>query len=185
MSDARLESADHGQLRQSVRAALGSLAPSLHVLAEDLLGERTKIDLVGVEPGGRAVLVLVGQAGEDAALVTRALAQRAWVEARVGDWLKLAPGLEFRVPASVRAILLCPAFDPETVAAATSLGPEVIELATYRQLPNGGQSSLLLERVTRPESPLDASATPGHAPFRSGLTESDLNLTPEEVSEFK
>ena len=184
MSDTRLESADHDQLRHSVRAALGSLAPSLHVLAEDLLGERTRIDLVGVEPGGRAVLVLVGQAGEDAALVTRALAQRAWVEAHVGDWLKLAPGLEFRVPASVRAILLCPAFDPETVTAATSLGPEVIELATYHHLPNGGRSSLLLERVTQTETVLDASATPGHAPFRSGLTESDLNLTPEEVREF-
>ena len=59
MSDLALDqpgllSGEEERLRQAVLAALGSLAPSLHVLAENMLAERTPIDLVGVEAGGGA-----------------------------------------------------------------------------------------------------------------------------------
>ena len=81
------------RLIEQLRPRLSELVPALQLVAEGLLAADTRIDFVGVEPSGRVVLILVGNPGEDLELVGRALAQRAWVESRVRDWVQLAPDL--------------------------------------------------------------------------------------------
>jgi hypothetical protein len=78
------------ELLRQLRPRIDELAPGLRVVAEGLLGSETRIDFVGVEASGRVVLVIVGTAEDDLALVARALAQKAWVEARLRDWRQLA-----------------------------------------------------------------------------------------------
>jgi hypothetical protein len=159
----------------------------LRILAEEILGESSIIDLVTIDPNGQVVLVMLGESGDDLELFTRSLAQRAWVKARLRDWLKLAPGLDIHPEAGVRVILLCPFFRSETRAAAADIGSEIIELASYRCLQNGGKTSLILEPVERsgPTSISHRDEAPASTPaFRSGLTEEDLNLSPEEIRDL-
>ena len=66
-------------LRAQLRARLPALCGPLRILAEETLGAEAPIDLLGVTPEGRLVVVLVGDAGRDLELVGLALAQRAWV----------------------------------------------------------------------------------------------------------
>jgi hypothetical protein len=174
------------ELRHRLRTRLPEILPGLRFAAEGLLGAEAPIDLVAVEPSGRAVLLLVGDAGEDLELVGRALAQRAWVEARLGDWLQLAPHLGIRPQAGARVVLLCPAFRPETLAAVRSLGPDGPSLVAYRCIRNGGEVAVLLEPLANSTAPRasDSLATGGSAHFRSGLSEADLGLTAEECAEF-
>jgi hypothetical protein len=176
------------ELLRRLRRHVGVLDPSLHILAEEILGEGSVIDLVTVDSSGQVVLVMLGESGQDMALLTRALAQRAWVRARIRDWLKLAPGLDLRPDAGVRAILLCPTFHQETRAAAADLGREVVELATYRCLQGEGQTSLWVEVLENPSSTPVSSRDepPSHTTsFRSGLTEEDFNLSLEEIRELE
>jgi hypothetical protein len=176
-------------LVHQLRARVGELWPALRVIAEDVLGAETTIDWVALEPGGRAVVVLVGEAGEDLELVARGLAQRAWLLARLRDWAQLAPRIGLRPEAGVRALLLSPAFRPEAVAAVASLGPETLSLATYRCVRDRSGSSVLLETVPTAALPGEQSAAETPAvqpqPFRTGLTDVDLALTPEERREFE
>lgn len=176
-------------LLRELRARIGELVSGGRVLAEDLLGLASRIDLVVAEPSGRAALVLVGGDSEGLALVGRAVAQRAWVEARLPDWLQLAPGLGLRPEAGVRALLLCPAFCAETRAAARALGGEALALISWRWIREGARTALLLqpeegsERAAGP--PRAALASPRsaapHAPvFRTGLSDADLGLSREE-----
>jgi len=176
------------ELLRRLRRHIGALDPSLHILAEEILGEGSVIDLVTVDSSGQVVLVMLGESGQDMALLTRALAQRAWVRARIRDWLKLAPELDLRPDAGVRAILLCPTFHQETRAAAADLGKEVVELATYRCLQGEGRTSLWVELLENSSSTLASSRDepPAHTTsFRSGLTEEDFNLNPEEIRELE
>jgi hypothetical protein len=112
--------------------------------------------------------------------VTRGLAQKAWVEPRLRDWLQLAPHLGVRPEMGVRLLLLCPGFRAESRAAASALAPDAPELILYRCLRNGASVDALLE-------PLDnAPAAPAPAaPFRTGLTDADLGISPEERREFE
>jgi hypothetical protein len=122
------------------------------------LGANARIDFVAVEPPGRVVLILVGEDGEDLELIGRALAQRAWVEPRLRDWIQLGPNLGLMPNAGVRAILLCPAFRAETLAAIASA-----------------------------HSPQTLPARPGPQAlpaFRTGLTGDDLDLSDEERSDL-
>ena len=183
-----------GELRRALRAG-DAFEPPLRVFAEDLLGADATIDLVGVDPAGRVIVVLTFEQGEDREAIARALAQRAWVRPRLADWLQLAPSLPFAADAPVVVRLLCPEFSSDTLAAARELGPEIVELATVRCVQNGAEATVLVSRVGEPpEAPRTAPAAPSASPspspeadtrFRSGLSEADLGLTPEEVRDFE
>lgn len=180
---------DRAALRRGLRQWLTSSSAPLRILAEDLLGERAPIDLVAADARGQVVLILVAEPGEDAAMFTCALAQIAWVQARVGDWLKLSPRLDVRPEAGARALLLCPRFSAQTVSAAASLEPHRVELVLYRPLQAGARGALWIEplepagngAIPSPHRPPPASPS---TPFRSGLSEEDLDLTLEERREF-
>ena len=173
-------------LIERLRPRLGELVHGFHLIAEGLLGADSKIDFVGIEPSGRVVLILLGETGEDLQLVGRALAQRAWVEPRVRDWIQLAPSIAARPAAGVRVLLLCPDFCPQTEAAAASLGNDVVSLARYRCLRNGADLQLLLEGTpTHPQPASDPPEMSALPPFRTGLTDEDLGLTDEERGAFE
>lgn len=175
------------ELLRELRARLPSAAPGMRVVAQGVLGEGASIDFVGIEPHGRTVLVLVGEAGGDLELVARGLAQRAWVEPRLRDWLQLAPELGLRPEAGVRLVLLCPSFGAESRAAAGALAEAAPVLATYRWVRNGSAVEPLVEPLLDPtHAPPTAPLPPASAPvptFRTGL--SDAELGPEETREFE
>jgi hypothetical protein len=179
------------ELLRQLSARLGELIPGVRVLAECILGAGSPIDLVAVEPSGRVALVMVGADGEDLELVGRGLAQRAWVQPRLGDWLQLAPHLGVRPEAGVKIWVICPTIRPEALAAAAQLGPDAFGMAVYRCVHNGSSPETLVEVLSgglppRAEPPAPSTAHPIEAPaFRTGLTDADLGLTAEEVSEFE
>ena len=92
------------ELLRQLRLRLGDAAPGLRLLAEGLLGADSPIDFVGIDAEGRAVIILVGDPGGDLELVTRGLAQKAWVGPRLRDWLQLAPKLGVRPELGVRLL---------------------------------------------------------------------------------
>jgi hypothetical protein len=151
----------------------------VRLVAEGLLGAESPIDFLGIDAEGRAVIILVGDPGGDLELVTRGLAQKAWVEPRLRDWVQLAPHLGLRPEIGARLLLLCPGFRAESRAAASALGPDAPEMILYRCVRNGAGVDALVE-------PLDHSpAAPPAAPFRTGLTDADLGISPEERREFE
>jgi hypothetical protein len=176
-------------LRRSLRNRIGDLDPSLRVFAEDLLGETSTIDLLAVDRTGGLVVVLIGDEGSDLELVARALALCAWVRPRIRDWLQLAPDLGLSPDAGARALICCPSFQAETITAAGSLGPAVLELVRYRWVRNSGSEGVLLERLAAPGGARVPDPDDGRvaepAPFRTGLSDEDLNLSDEERSEFE
>jgi hypothetical protein len=171
---------------RELRLRATRLWPALRVIAEDVLGADAAIDWVALEPGGRAVVVIVGEPGQDLELVTRALAQRAWLAPRLRDWLQLAPRIGLRPEAGVRAVALGAGFRSEALAAARSLGSDVLSLASYRCVRDAEGVSVLLEAEdTAPALPTNGSGTVAPEPFRTGLSDLDLGLTPEETREFE
>ena len=184
----RAASAARAELRLGLRERLGELGGGLRVLAEGMVGEFSTIDLVAVDAAGQLTLLLIGEEGEDLELLTRALALRRWVQVRVPDWLQLAPDLEIKPDAQARAILICPSFHPETVAAADSLGNGVCDLVLYRHIRDGEQKLLWTESLPTPaerRAPRPVARVAEPASFRSGLTDADLNLSPRERREFE
>jgi hypothetical protein len=176
------------QLNEALRARLSEVVPGLRLIVEGALGADSRIDFVGVEPTGRVVLIFVGEEGDDLELIGRAVAQRAWVEPRIRDWIQLAPNLGVRPGAGTRAVLLCPSFRHETETAAAALGDQAVSLVRYRCLRNGGNLEILIEPIARevargttPPRP-DRSGLPA---FRTGLSHEDLELTAEESVEFE
>ncbi len=195
MSDLRLIAPPpRDELIAQLRGRLGHAVPGLRVLAERLLGADSTIDFVALEPTGRVVLILVGDRDDDLELIGRGLAQRAWVSARLGDWTQLAPNLGLEPDAEVRVVLACPAFGAEASAALRALGSSVMTAVTYRCVQNGVGFEVLLEHpfamdpelagepVGSTQSSTPASSNPPS--FRTGLSDADLGLTPEERSEF-
>ena len=175
------------ELLRQVSGRIRELVPRGQLLAVGIQGAESPIDFVVLEPGGAVVLVLVADPGHDLEQVGLALAQRAWVEARLHDWLQLAPDLAVRPEAGVRVCLLCASLRPETVAAARPLGTGVLELATYRCIRTREGVGLLVERTERPaaampEAPaVEPAETPVPLPsFRTGLRDIDLGITAEE-----
>jgi hypothetical protein len=174
------------ELLRQLRGRLHELVPGVRIVAQGLLGAESRVDFLGLEASGRVVLVIVGADEDDLALVARALAQRAWVEARLPDWLQLAPGLGMRPEAGVRVLLLAPRFRPESLAAAKAAGG--IALASFRCVRNGSsQSDVLLETIGEGPEAAPSAAAPARAPapFRCGLDDADLGLTAEERREFE
>ena len=191
MPDLRLISPPpRDDLAEKLRDRLSHAVPGSRIVAEGLLGAASRVDFVSVEPGGRIALVLVGDHDEDLELVGRGLAQRAWVAARLADWIQLAPHLELRHDAPVRVVLLCPEYSPETRAAIDALGPEVMVGVVYRCVQNGTGSEVLLEHLALPAPSAappreEATGPTGGGTFRTGLGDADLGLTPEELREFE
>jgi len=186
---------DRPALLAQLRSRLGHAAPGARLLAEGLHGADSTIDFVAIEPTGAVVVVLVGDHDEDLELVGRALAQRAWVEKRLGDWAQLAPGLGLRADAPVRALLLCPAYRAESRLAIDAVGRNVMTAGLYRCLQDGAGLAVVIEQLgfadaeVQPapssQEPVGPAAAPTSAPFRTGLTDADLGLTPEEKREFE
>lgn len=178
-------------LRRDVARQLPQLDPALRVVAENIMGLTTPIDLLTVNDRGEVSLILLALEGEnDAALLTRSLAQRAWVAVRICDWAKLAPELELAASAPVRAILLAPSFGAETRAAALSLGARIVRLVRYVAVRAGSEHGLLLEPIDSEGEPATllagwengpaARAPAGPLPeFRSHLSDADLGLKPD------
>ncbi len=174
------------ELREQVREQLGQLDRGLRVVAEDVMGVASPIDLLALDSrGGAVALVIARNRDEEAALLTRSLAHRAWLATRLRDWAKLAPELGAAEDEPVRAILLAPEFGEETRAAARALGAGIVELVRYVPLRVGGRAGLLLEpldeataldrgcRDDRASTAPPESSDPLPA-FRSNLSESDL-----------
>jgi hypothetical protein len=115
------------------------------------------------------------------------------VARRLGDWIQLAPNLGLRPDSQVRVLLICPSFTPETRVAVQAVGPDAMALAIYRCVENGSGFAVLVERLVDDEPATGGTALPRGptaapiqtAPFRTGLTEADLGLTPEERREFE
>jgi hypothetical protein len=176
------------QLVEGLRTRLCEVIPALRLIAEGVLGADSSIDFVGVEPTGRVVLIFVGEEEDDLELIARAVAQRAWVEPRIRDWIQLAPNLGVRPGAGVRAVLFCPSFHRETAATAAALGDQAVSLVRYRCLLDGGKLEILIEPVAR-EAALESTPPrpdrSGLPAFRTGLNHEDLGLTAEEYVEFE
>ena len=171
-------------LRPLLRARLGDLGLSLRVVAEDVHGLDATLDAVAVDPEGRAVVVMAGPSGRDLELIANAIAQRAWLRSHLPDWLKIAPQLGIRTDAPVRLLLLAPSFGPRALAAAQAADAVDIDLATFRCLRIGDEVEVLLEPVRLGGSDLDATNGRSAAPFRTGLSDADLGLTPAERRSF-
>ncbi len=109
------------------RVALASLVarldPPLRLVATRVLGAGDRMD-VARGPGGRATVVLqAAHADEARGALTTGLGHAAWLAPRVADWCQLAPALDLDAAAGVGVVVIAPAFDGPTRAAARSLGP--------------------------------------------------------------
>ncbi len=165
----------HGAIRARVRARLGGFDRPLRILAEAVCGEAdATIDWVAVEPDGRACVVLVAEGESEPGLVAVGLAQRAWIERRLADWLQLAPTLGVRREVRARLLLLAGAHPPLTAAAARAADADGITLAVLPELAGGETRP---PRAEPPREPRERLPGPG---FRTGLGENDLDITPEE-----
>jgi hypothetical protein len=182
-----LGSLPRAELHERVRARMAEFGGALRVIAEDLLGADTTIDWIAVDVEGQVAVVLLGQAGRELELIATGVAQRAWVSARLKDWLQLAPNLGLKPEAKVRLLLIGAAFDGTARQAAAALG-ETVELWTYRCVRNGAGADVLLERASGPASSGPRSRSPGAPPtsaFRSNLSDPQLGLSAAERAEFE
>lgn len=161
-----------GARRHRLRERIGELDPSLVVLAEGVLGLEARIDLVARDGEGRAVALRWAEPGADLAALAELLAQRAWLEPRLADWVQLAPDLGIRPGGPVRAVLLAERFDPRTRAAARGLPGAPVELVEVRELPARETPGLALHPLE--PGPQGPARLGPRARFRSGLR-------PEEV----
>jgi len=157
--------------RLALRGALLRLTPPLEAIAEDVLGLVSRIDLVTRDPDGAVTAVLVADAGADLARLGEGIAQRVWLEPRLGDWNQLAPHLGLAPERGVRLLLVATRFDERTRAAADALGPDRVRLA--KRLPRGDLDVdlHLLEVAVAVATPLQAQLATLRTDtgFRSGL----------------
>lgn len=164
------------QLLRLLRSQLAKLPDPLEIVAEQILGLDSRIDFVARDRRGQVVLVFLADRGSDLGLLADSLAQRSWIEARVRDWLKLAPELGLCPDLGVRVLLLAPHLDPRTIAAARSLEGPSIDLGICRTVSNGAGIEILIE-VLDASPPVPAElAEPAVSRFRTGLRAEDLGI---------
>jgi hypothetical protein len=163
-------------LRRAIAPRLGQLGTPLEVIAEDVLGEEDGvIDWVAAAPDGRAVVVLVANRSGDAALLQAGLVQRAWVEARIPDWRKLAPTLAVREETPARVLLIAREFERATRIAAREAAGAAIVLARWRLAGTTGEVDLeRVETESRGARDLLAPARQAASTFRTGLRDADF-----------
>jgi hypothetical protein len=170
---------DRAELLRRVGECLAAGEDRLEIVADQILGLESRIDLLARDGAGQVVLVLLAGAGEDLLRLGDALAQRSWATPRVRDWAKLAPGLGLRADLGVRTLLLAPTFDARTLAAALSLGPELIELCSYRCDAGALGVSVSLARPLGHEAEgRERPSTRPTSTFRTGLRPEDLAASP-------
>jgi hypothetical protein len=165
------------EVRLALRDALPQAGRPLRILAEDVTGLERRLDLVAADGAGRAVLVLVaGSASESLELVAAGLAERAWLEPRLGDWRQLAPELDLRPGLGIELLLVAPEFPPAARAAAQAADPHGIALASARFAARGpsGRPEILLESLGDAEPPVAETHGRLRSVFRTGLRENDL-----------
>ncbi len=197
---------DRSSLRRALRDALRARLPDLRVVAEGFLAEVSSIDLLAVGSDGELVAIRFAKAGDDAAALTRALADLSWLRPRRADLLKLASGLGIEPSVEPRALLFCREFGPEVRAAVDNFPARTVELWHSRGLHRHGQSSLVIERpgqpfarperdftgasraarATTPSAPPDANPEPARRPERPDHRERARVLTaPPSPSAFR
>ena len=174
------------ELQAQIRAEVEHLEPAWRVIAEGVLGLEDRIDLIAIDGRGRLVVTLLGLAGDDdRMLLTRLIAQRAWVMARIGDWAQLAPELELDPEAPVRGVLMAPDFCAQTRESVAQLEDLGLELIRYTSLRSRGRPQLGLSPVEISKARFSDTETralgrgrskPAGSVFRSGLSEEDLGL---------
>ncbi|MDJ0867308.1 MAG: hypothetical protein QNK03_14455 [Myxococcota bacterium] len=172
---------DRERLRSELGARLGELGSPIRLLAEDVLGaDDEPIDWVGVEPDGRAALALLATGPADGDLLVAGLAQRAWLEARLPDWEKLATGLGIRSELRPRLLLVAAALPRALRVAAREADAEGIRLGRFRSA--SADEPLRLELVELPPQPRPRApaAPPALSIFRTGLSDEDLEISAAE-----
>lgn len=175
-----------------LRRELERLEPGLRVIAEDVLAQSSRIDVIGADGRRRVVAAIVAEGDAVDRALTLALAHRSWLIDHVPDWPKLAPDLPIDATAGVRTLLVAPEFDPELVAAVAALPTGWIELVRLVEIARGGQvhGELVRHPVLRrngadPDRPAGSQRRAGAAArFRTGLTARDLGLSDEEIAQF-
>jgi len=169
-------------LRARLRPKLPALCGPLRILAEETLGAEAPIDLLGVTPEGRLVVVLIAEAGRELELVGLALAQRAWVERRRRDLAQLVPAV--RADLRTRIVLLAPDFSPTTRLALQSLAGEDFVCARIVHPAGASEGELWVELLRsapeRPQAEPRALAEAPRSRFRSRLSDADLGLGGDE-----
>ncbi len=181
-------------LRRAIRHQPRRFDPTIRVVAEAFLAEMSAIDLLAVGGEGEMISIRIGRDDEDVSLLTRSLADLTWLRPRLGDFLKLAPGLGIEPSAEPRALIFSTHFSVETRAAVENFPSRSIELLTYRCFRQQGQLAVLLDSWTPPEA-LSASQEasgprtkrqrrpaedpsladpPSPSNFRTGLCDADL-----------
>ncbi|MDG2334161.1 MAG: hypothetical protein P8Q97_08055 [Myxococcota bacterium] len=187
---ARIPPGSAKAIRAEAREQLGQLGQGLRVIAEDVMGLTSSIDLLAVDPDGGLVAILIAsEPDQEPALLGRGIAHRAWADQRAKDWCTLAPELAIAWDRPARCILLAPDFGEETRLAARTLGSDTVLLVRYLALRAGKETGLLLEPLAHlPEpgraapseptiKPLPRSPTQEMDPlpeFRSKLADRDL-----------
>lgn len=179
---------DRGSLRRALRQAIESALPELRVIAEGFLAEVSRTDLLGVGTEGELISIRVTEPGDDAAGLTRALADLSWLRPRRADFLKLAPGLGIEPAAEPRALIVARDFGPETLAAADNFPAATVQLWRLRRFDANGRPGLRIEAVAatpaqivsvplpprRPERRIPLAGPPSPSAFRTGLVDADL-----------
>lgn len=193
---------ERASLQRAIRHRLRRFDPGLRVVAENFLAEETPIDLLAIGAEGEIVSIRIAAQGDDASGFTRALADLSWLRPRLHDLLKLAPGLGLEPSAEPRALLFCPEFGGETLAAADNLPQRTLGLLGYRCFRQNGQLAVVFETskprageprfasareglVSAPRAPIDPpgrstngdgslTQPPSPSTFRTGLTDADL-----------
>ena len=178
---------------RTLRRELERLEPGLRVLAEDVLAQSSRIDLVATDGRRRVVAVAFAEPDGGSRALTTALAHRSWLADHVADWLKIAPDLGIDATAAVRTLLIATDFDPELVAAVAVLPAGWIELVRLVEIARGGQvhSELMPHAVPRRNGAdpgagaIGQRATAALPRFRTGLTARELGLSDEEIAQFE
>lgn len=163
------EPARRSRVSERLERALEELPEPLEVLAWGILGESTRIDAVARDGRGGGVVLLWTEPETAPARLTEALAQRAWVAARLADWDQLAPHRGLRPELGVRIVLVGRRFDAHTRTASASLGEGVVSLHRL----GVGAAGPGDDPETIPQG--EGASTPRlRSVFRTGLRPSDL-----------
>lgn len=166
---------ERSELLRQLRSRLSQLEDPLEIIAEQLLGLDARIDFVAGDRSGQVVLIFLAEPGSDLVALANALAQRAWTEPRVADWLKLAPQLDLRPELGVRVLLLAPQLDPRTVAAAQSVKGADVTLGICRCIQRGPEFEILIEMLGSLPADPPRVAAPIASRFRTGLRAEELH----------
>jgi hypothetical protein len=177
---------------RTLRRELERLEPGVRVLAEGVLAQSSRIDLVATDGRRRVVAATFAEPGDGSRALTTALAHRSWLTDHVPDWLKLASDLAIDATAAVRTLLIATDFEPELLAAVAVLPAGWVELVELVEIARGDQvhSELVPHPVPRRnDADLPARVVGQHGSaalprFRTGLTPRELGLSDEEIAQF-